>query len=65
MFGTFFPLVLGAATSVAIPDGIDLGPLITSAITSLVAVVAIACGGYVMFGLVRIGLKWLSVALKV
>lgn len=48
-----------------IPDiGVDVGGLITTGITTLGAVVAVAVGGYAAFLVVRRGLVWLRTGLR-
>lgn len=58
-----FPILGQISTDVA-DLGFDVSDFVTTGITTLGGVVAIACGGYAAFLLVRKGLSWMRTALR-
>ena len=58
-------LVLGNSAMAALPTtGVDLATDITSGVTALGAIVAVAVGGYIAFRIIRKALSWVNTALR-
>lgn len=62
---TLLTMSNASATEVTLPEtGVDVSAFITTSITALGGIVAVAIGGYAAFMLVKMGLKWLRRSLS-